>query len=129
MTKTDRKLTCPPRGGSTEKSVMVRMSQVEYNAIKTNAENAGFKRKINSGVSSYMRELALGYKPKSHIDRAALNELTQLRLNLVQIGNLFRLALVKDRDRQRWYAELKKLYPIIHEIRELRDRLWYVQPK
>ena len=72
--------------------IPVRVSAAERDAIRANAEAHSL------APSSYMRQRALGHRPKITVDQQAIHELARLRGDLGRLGGLLRMWL-SDTDR------------------------------
>ena len=94
-------------------------SQEEIDLVKKRAREARFGKEIHSGASPYMKELALGYKPTSLIDKKILMELAIFRADLVRLGNLVKASIfptnekgervggMKVEEAKKWLSEIR----------------------
>lgn len=103
MTK-QKKLTRTPKGDSTlkdkEKNVRVTVrfsSQDELERVTEKAKNCGFGTEKQTGVSSYLKAVALGYNPPSIFDYQVLESVADVHIDLVRIGNLLKGAVFEEK--------------------------------
>jgi len=62
----------------------------EEEAIKANAKATGLT------VASYLRNVGLGYQPKSVLDHKAIGELAKVNADLGRLGGLLKMWLTND---------------------------------
>ena len=92
--------------------VTLRFSEDELNKITKNS------KQCDLGLSTYLRELGLGYVPKSNVDAQALTQLASLHGDVGRIGGLLKMWLA-DKSKSRYGQQLN--------IPELIDRLLDLQ--
>lgn len=68
----------------------IRLSKEEQNYIEIAAERAGMT------VPQYMRNIGLNYRPKSKVDPAMLDQLSQLHANFNHVGSQIKAWLQPD---------------------------------
>ena len=62
----------------------------EEEAIKENARTAGLS------IAAYLRNVGLGYQPKSVLDLNAIDELAKVNADLGRLGGLLKMWLTND---------------------------------
>ena len=93
------------------KAHFVRFSEDEYSRIQTVCDNT------NLDPITLMRDLALGYKPKSTHDIKVALELAKLRSELGKIGGLIKLSIsAKPIQVSKLRENLKRLNSSMDEI-------------
>lgn len=76
----------------------VRLSPAEYQAVQTAARDCAV------APSTLLRQLGLGFTPRTLVDREAVVELALLRAELGRIGGLLKLWLSRDESVQIGHA-------------------------
>ena len=62
----------------------------EEEAIKSNAKTAGLS------IAAYLRNVGLGYQPRSVLDLNAIDELAKVNADLGRLGGLLKMWLTND---------------------------------
>lgn len=115
------------RQGSTEKPrITVRFSSnEEKESVELKAKGCGYGTEKQSGASSYMKAVCLGYKPMSIFDQQVQVELCDIHADLGRVGGLIKKAmndgLVGDHynDHMREILQTKReLRGLIRDIRD-----------
>lgn len=92
--------------------INVRFSSMEEKEkVIENAYACGFARGQQTGASTYMKRLALGYHPKSVFDKKVVVEIGKLHRDLGVVGGLIKNAIEAgeiDQDFQTYIGELIK---------------------
>lgn len=93
------------RQGSTKKEgekrqqrLTVRLKSDDLRQLETVARECGYGTEKQSGVSAYVRQIALGYTPPSMLDQEVIIHLCDLHGRLGRVGGLFKIALDKNDD-------------------------------
>lgn len=92
--------------------VTLRFSEEELNKITKNS------KQCDLGLSTYLRELGLGYMPKSNFDAQALIQLANLHGDIGRIGGLLKMWL-SDQSKAR-YGQQLKIPDLIKNLFDLR---------
>jgi len=109
------------RQGSTEKPrVTVRFSSTEEKeSIERKAKECGYGTEKQSGASSYMKAVCLGYTPVSVFDQNVLVELCDIHADLGRIGGLIRKAMNDGQVGDHYNAYIGELLETRKELRGL----------
>lgn len=97
------------------KIVPVRVSPDELATIRDNAAGTSL------ATSTFMRETAIGHRPRSTVDRQAVHRLAILRADLGRVGGLLRMWLANDE--RVAFGESLDVPGLVVRIDELRARI------
>lgn len=99
--------------GLARMKLTVRVTENENIIIKNNAENCSLP------VAVYLRNLGMGYTPKSKYDALVIVELSRLGGSINKIGGLLKMALADEDD----LTKKKQLNAIYKEIIEMKNKI------
>lgn len=99
-----------PRG----KRIDVWVSEEEYQAIVSHA------KRLRLSHSTYLRNLGLGYQPKSQFDQEAVREIVKLHADQGRLGGLLKLWLSERRGEG---AAVKDVRSVLHQIESLQMQM------
>jgi len=101
--------------------IKVRVDATEKALLQNRAKSCGVS------AASYLRDLALAYPLTSVVDQHALDELIKARADLGRLGGLFKMWLVKNKERKasakigdRTYEDIEAL---VGKIESQQERL------
>ena len=109
-----------PMGSQTrvrKKAIYVWVKEDEKEQIESNA------KACNKSASSFLRDLGMGYVPKSMIDHDAVGDLMQLNGDLGRLGGLLKMWLTNDEDFRGREGEMLEVTTLLSRINELREEI------
>lgn len=93
------------------KVISVRCSLDEFERIEQNAS------KTSLPTSTFLRQLALGYEPKSTVDQQAIHRLALLNGDLGRVGGLLRMWL--SNEERAGFAKTLDVKGLVADLRSL----------
>lgn len=120
------------RQGSTEKKrevssiISVRFStEEEKKHVESAARKAGFGTEKQSGASSYMKSVVMGYNPPSVFDQEVIIEVCRLHGMIGKIGGLMKLAISENKGSENMGVYVREILASQKEVKvlisEMRD--------
>ena len=100
-----------------KKAIYVWVKADEKEQIEANA------KACKKSASSFLRELGMGYTPKSMVDHEAVSDLMQLNGDLGRMGGLLKMWLTNDEDFRGREGEMVEVATLLSRINELRDEI------
>lgn len=100
-----------------KKAIYVWVKEDEKEQIESNA------KACNKSASSFLRDLGMGYVPKSMIDHDAVGDLMQLNGDLGRLGGLLKMWLTNEEDFRGREGEALEVTTLLSRINELREEI------
>ncbi|QJQ94827.1 MULTISPECIES: conjugal transfer protein TraJ [Halomonadaceae] len=100
-----------------QKPIKVWVDEGEKLSIESNA------KACNMSSSAFLRNLGLGYEPKSMLDHAAIGDLMRLNGDLGRLGGLLKMALTNSKGHRGEVEEIVELSVLLSRIEQLRSEI------
>ena len=101
--------------------IMVRVTREEQARLQDLARDCGLR------MPAYLRQVGLGYEPRSRIDQQTIRDLAQLHGDLGRVGGLLKLWL--SRSERQGFGRHLNIPQAVAELRELQRRVYQTLEK